>query len=150
MKYILVSLVFILAGCVSVPPISGSVEETRTIYCDEPIKFTQDCSDIVGPKREISIAGVKSKVASNAEGTIIFTIWPNPVSDKAKDFYLLNSPNNSKSTNQSAMSIKKLFNDNEIAIIELRYIEMMHNIMGYIFYLDKDGYSVLKQYTVED
>ena len=150
MKYIMVFLVIILTGCVSVPPISGALEETRNIYCDEPIRFTQDCGDIVGPKREISIAGVKSKVASNVEGTIILTITPNPFSDKAKDFYLLNSPSNSEATNQSAESIRKLFNENEIAIIELRYIEILSNIMGYIFYLDKDGYSVLKQYTVED
>jgi len=119
--------------------------------CNKPYKLKQDCSLWKATNRNILIDGNTVSVSGSENGdTVLVTIRPNlwtGQSKKSYDFFDLFTKD--RLIHSSYYTIKKIFNDAGINIKETRLLKEVAGLSGYGMVLDNDGYSLLKELTIE-
>ena len=106
------------------------------------LKLTQDCSWYSGPNRKIMIGNKFLTVGADEEGKTVAVMQ-----DKDKcgvfdlDCFTLGS-------NEAYKSVKDLYEKNDIVINSVTPMASGATIFGYLLKLDKDGYTILKNKTV--
>ncbi len=106
------------------------------VSCKKPYKLDQDCSIWTGAKRTIKINEKEIKVAGSADGKIIL-VMDNKI-----------IPNN-ESVSCCFQLVKEKLAVNGVEIIKVTKLVFDKRDYGYILNLNNDGYSFLKNLTVE-
>jgi len=114
-----------------------------------PYLLEQDCSIWSGATRKIKINDYDVKVGASEDGKIILVMDAEFLRMTATEFYTLNNPTHSVAVNNSFVIVKKVLNKNNVKINRVRALKSLGNIDGYVMELDKDGYSLLKKFTVK-
>jgi hypothetical protein len=107
-----------------------------SLSCKKPYKLDQDCSIWTGAKRTIRINEKEINVAGSADGKIVLIMDNKLVTDNAK-------------LSLCCRLVKEKLLANGIGIIKITKFIMGKKDYAYIFDLDNDGYSFLKNLTVE-
>lgn len=106
-----------------------------TLTCNKPYKFEQDCSFWSGAKRFIKIKERKIKVAGSDDGKIIL------VEDKLFT--------NNESMFACFELVREELQSKGISVVKVIKVMTMNRVWGCILELDGDGYSILKNYSVD-
>ena len=140
-----------LAGCAATPtvPDTSDAESINTISmtCQSPYELAQDCSGWSGATRTVMIDGFEVKVAGSADGKVILVMDAHLMANTFSDIGLLNSPTNSKASNDSFYAVRSLMTAAGIQIQRVRPLRSFGNVNGYILELTSDGYTVLKHHS---
>lgn len=108
-----------------------------SVSCSKPHHLTQNCSFWTGAALKISLDGVKAKIAGSEDGTVILVQGPKLTTQEA---WALDS---------AFGAIATLFERHEIQITKVVGVAMSDGAFyGYYLLLDKDGYSLLRDYAV--
>ena len=118
--------------------------------CNKPYQLKQDCSLWKAANRNIMIDGNTISVSASEEGDIVLVIirpdlWTGR-SKKSYNFFDLFTEDDL--IHSSYYDVKKIFNDAGISIKETRLVKEVAGISGYAVVLDGDGYSLLKERTI--
>ena len=151
-KILYIFLVFMVAGCgvnkkaVRKAVVSdASCEEivnAAWASCDEPIEISQDCNVWIGAKRRIKLLGDIIRVSASSDGKIIL------ISADRDECDLGDADCWTNANNRNYRMLKNLFLRNEIKIEKIIPFANRDWISGYYLFLDKEGYSLLKPFTV--
>ena len=114
-----------------------------TMGCNSPYELSQDCDMWQGANRIISIRNLEVQVAASKWGRLIL-IMP---SQKNCDLASLNC--STVANNQNFEVIKELLYENNIFIRKVVPVVQTEYIAGYLIFLNKNGYKLLKKYTVD-
>ncbi len=106
------------------------------LSCKKPYKLDQDCSSFSGAKRTIKINEKEMNIAGSADGKIVMVTNNQIVTNKAR-------------LALCCCLIKEKLLANGIRIIKVTKFIVGNKEYAYIFDLDNDGYSFLKNFTVE-
>ncbi len=133
---------------VNAPPLV--IEEARgfdalfRVTCDNVYAFVQDCSNILGPKREIWIHGVEARIASTRGGdTIMVSTPPDLVGDLGRVF----DPRITDPVNLTTRAVLVVLETRGLEVRRVRAVVMGRRgpVIAYLIDTEGDGYSVLKQ-----
>lgn len=102
-----------------------------SLSCKKPFVLEQDCSSWSGPTRRIEVRGVTIKVAGSADGRTIALMS----SSAWKPQFPL----------EGYAAVEAELRSHNMEIRNITTIETFGTIQGYIFELDRDGYSILKE-----
>ena len=124
---------------------------TLKVSCKKPYQLDQDCSLWNGATRKIEIEGIPARIAGSEDGKQILVMDGNPylnafkqsVSFTDKDYH-------SEGFNSGYDAIKHALTLKKIIILKVVPLVTFDRVDGYILELDKDGYSLLKEYSIED
>lgn len=116
------------------------VETTSAISmsCSKPYRLTQNCSFWTAATLKISLDGAEAKIAGSEDGTTILIMGPK----------LTTSPQ-TWALDSAFGAIATLLEKHEIQITQVVGAAMPDGTFhGYFLLLDKDGYSLLREYAV--
>jgi len=144
-----------LIGCETVRGASGEKLKrgdyisTLSVSCDNPYRLTEDCSKMMGAKRKIKMGDHKAKIAGTADGKIILVMDNSLFLNALQEGFTLGINNVHTESTQSAFEeIRKLFNSYSIKIEDVKVMgSKLSGTDGYFLILDKDGYSLLKDFS---
>jgi len=108
-----------------------------TLSCKKPYKLDQDCSIWWGAKRTIKINEKEIKVAGSTDGKIILLMDNKIATDNER-------------LSSCFQLVKEKLLSNGVEILKVtKFIFARNKDYAYILALNNDGYSILKNYTVE-
>lgn len=119
-----------------------------TITCNSPYELDQDCSFFRGSKRIIEIDGHKVRIAGSKDGKVVLmmdykyvrNVAEPPRIPWAKDYH-------TEVLALGAWLIKNELNSKGVNTTRIIKNAGLGNVLSIVLELDKDGYSILKQYT---
>lgn len=119
--------------------------------CNKPYKLKQDCSFWKVSNRKVLIDGNTVTVSASEAGDIVFVVVrPNLWTGRSeKSYNLFDLITKDRLIHSSYYPVKKMFNNAGINIKEVRLIKEVAGVSGYAMVLDNDGYSLLKELTIE-
>jgi len=150
-KILYIFLVFMVAGCVNKNAVRRAVVSDASCEeivnaawasCDEPIKLSQDCNIWIGAKKKIKLLGDIIRVSASSDGKIILISADRDGCDLGDGDCWTNA------NNRNYRMLKNLFLRNEIKIEKIIPFANSDWISGYYLFLDKEGYSLLKPFTI--
>jgi hypothetical protein len=150
---VLYTLIIFIGGCAnkeiiqSYIPIEAQGEEivdAITMGCNSPYTLKQDCDSWQGANRLIEIKTLKMRVASSQSGKLIL-IMSDTNECKYGSFHCSTVANN-----RNFEVVKNLLHENNINILKVIPVVRTEYISGYLIFVSKDGYSLIKEYTLSD
>jgi len=146
--------IVMLAGCARLASThivyASNKEEilnTFRVSCNNPYRLTQDCSNVMGPRRTIRIADKRITIAGSDDGKTVLIMDAHPIRNAvltAATLTLYNAQTNE--SNSSFMRVKSVLENSRVHILKVVPMYSTGSVDGYFLELDGDGYSVLKQY----
>lgn len=110
--------------------------------CNSPYPLPQDCDVWQGANRVISVNGNKIRVGASENGRLVLMM---PHKDEcgifATDCLTIAS-------NRNARVLKDLLEKEGIGTEKIIPVATIHTIVGYVIFLDRDGYTLLKKFTL--
>lgn len=136
---------FCFAGCVNVNLIR--VQAVEDAINSEPINaitagctglgLTKDCDSYSGANRIVTLKGIKMRVAGDESGGRILLM----LHENECDLGQLACKTNA--SNRNYHIVKSIFMENNVTIIDVKALFTGNSIVGYSFFVDDDGYSLL-------
>ncbi len=115
----------------------ADTRSATSLSCKKPYKLDQDCSIWTDAKRTIKIKEKEIKVAASADGKIILVRGTKIVTDNER-------------LSSCFQLVKGELLSNNVEILKvIKFIFSKNQDYAYILVLNNDGYSILKNYTVE-
>ncbi|GBL06309.1 hypothetical protein [Glaciecola sp. KUL10] len=140
-KIITLILVLFLSGCINTPAFvkyNGKNVATYSIAAGcGTLMLQEDCSQISGATRKVRISGINLKIAGGEEGKLVFIMAMAKFS--ADESTLI----------PGAKAIEEYLLEKNISVTETKVMYADGRTYGVHLTLDGDGYSHLKELTVE-
>jgi len=139
---IILSLTIIITGCAmvlpSTVPDAEGVEPVSadSMSCSNPFPLKQDCSQLIGPEKEIILSGLELKVAGNKEGTI--TVMFADDNEKISD-----------SSNLGYDLMKAELVSRNFSITRVTPIKSGRTIYGYAIETTKPSYQIWSKFAAK-
>jgi hypothetical protein len=128
-------------------PIEAQGEEivnAATMGCSSPYKLKQDCDSWQGANRLVEIKTLRMRVASSQNGKLILIM----VDIKECNYGSFHC--STVANNRNFEVVKNLLHENNIKIRKVMPVVLTEHISGYLIFVSKDGYSLIKEYTVSN
>lgn len=133
-----------LCGCSAllyVDPLTGAnVYNGIAVSCKNPYSLEQDCSIWSGAIRKVDIDGFKFKVSGSKDGKTILVMT-------RKGCYNFGTVSDHQEMMNALNLLSSLFKKHNIKVTKFDLVASPDNIVGIYICLDKDGYSIIKDYT---
>ncbi len=125
------------------------------VTCNKPYKLDQDCNSIVGARRSVEVNGFHMKIAGSGDGKVVLLMGSCHSHKDVKLDLSRNPTEDDPSYVPAEMSscfdaAKNEFAASNINILKISKLVNNGYINGYILHLDGDGYSILKQHTLDE
>jgi hypothetical protein len=152
----LVLLMFALAGCAVVKPVSDAARVddidargASLFDCEKPYAFTRGCSSWNGGAYRVVIEDHDINLAFSADGRVV--LIADAHSDRHAIFsmpFTFNLSSLSKAVNRSYVLVREVLDNSGIAVHRVRAIKISRDIVwGYVLELEADGYAALAAYS---
>jgi hypothetical protein len=99
--------------------------------------LTKDCDSYSGANRIVTLKGIKMRVAGDESGGRILLM----LHENECDLGQLACKTNA--SNRNYHIVKSIFMENNVTIIDVKALFTGNSIVGYSFFVDDDGYSLL-------
>jgi hypothetical protein len=124
--------------------------DSTYMSCSRPYAFSQDCLSGYRATRDIQLHDRKMKIAGSEDGKLILVMDEKYYSDSMKRAFSLGiSDAGTDQAMQCGRIVESFFKAKNLKIVKKLKMVEMGSVAGFIFELEDDGYSLLKEYTIE-
>lgn len=125
--------------------------DSTYMTCSRPYKFSQDCSNWSGAKREIELQGHKMRISGSEDGKSILIMDEKYFSNSLKRALSMGiSDAGTDEAMECGRAVESFFADQKIHIIKKLKLIETGSVVGFVMEMEGDGYSLLKNHTVEN
>jgi hypothetical protein len=117
--------------------------------CSKPYRLSQDCSSWNGAKRLIEINNYRLKVAGSDDGKVVLVMNAHQLRNAVATVLTLGVASvNTRDNMDSLRSVEGVLSANDIRILKKVKLVSPSDVDGFILELDRDGYSILRKYSI--
>jgi hypothetical protein len=124
--------------------------DSTYMSCSKPYEFSQDCSTGSRANRIVEIHSRKIRISGSEDGKTILVMDDKYFSNTMKRAFTLGiSDAGTDESLECGRIVESLFKTNNLKIINKVKLIEMSSVVGFVFELEDDGYSLLKKYTID-
>jgi hypothetical protein len=124
--------------------------DSTHMTCGKPYEFSQDCSNGSRAKRNIELHDRKMSISGSEDGKSILVMDEKYFSSSMKRAFSLGiSDAGTDEALECGSIVESFFKAKNLKVVHKIKLIEMGSVVGFVFELEDDGYSLLKEYTID-